>query len=57
MCIKWVLGAHGSQKRALDSQKLELQIVVNQNLGVEDRAQLLCKSSKCSSPLSHLSSL
>jgi hypothetical protein len=46
---------HGSQKRALNPLKLELQTVVSLYLGTRNGTQVLCKNSKCSQTLSHLS--
>lgn len=43
--------------RALDLQKLELQIVMSHHIAAGNGAWVLCKSSKYSKSLSHLSSL
>lgn len=40
------LAIHGGQKRALDLLRLELQSVVNLQVGI--RTQILCMSNNCS---------
>jgi hypothetical protein len=40
--------SRGGQKRALDPQELELQMVVSHHVGVGEQTWVLCKSNKCS---------
>ena len=47
----------GWQKRALDPLELKTQMVVSHHVGAGDQTQVLCKSSKDSYSLSHLSSI
>lgn len=58
VCVGYVhvhTGTHGSQKRALNPLKLELQAVVRPlNIGVWNLISVLCESSTCSKPQSYL---
>jgi hypothetical protein len=43
-----VLGGHwGGQKKAVDSQKLELQIVLSCHVGASNQTQVPWRSNKC----------
>lgn len=55
--VPCVCNACGDQNRALYILKLRLKVVVSCNVGAGNQTQVLCKSSKWSSPLSHLSRL
>lgn len=46
VCARCSFSAPGSQRRALDSLKLESQIVVSCHAGVGNLPQILCKSHK-----------
>jgi hypothetical protein len=56
VCTMPMLGACGDQKRAWDPWELELWMVVKHHLGARNPTWVLCKSSKCSHLLTHLSS-
>lgn len=55
VCIPLVCLVLRGQKKASDSLALQLQKVVNYYVGSGNRTWVRCKSSKCSSPLNHLS--
>lgn len=52
MCIP---SDHWGQRRALDALEMELQTVVSPHISAGNWTRTLCKSSKCSWQLSHLS--
>jgi hypothetical protein len=56
VCAPHVPGTDEGQKRALYLLELEFQTVVSYHDSVGNRTWVLCKSSKLSQPLSHLSS-
>lgn len=48
-CMYALPGTRGGEKRMLDSMKVELQMVVNQHVGVGNQTRVLSKSSQGSS--------
>lgn len=46
ICITYVPGAIGSQKRTLDALKLALQSIVRLFVGAGNRTCVLCKNSR-----------
>lgn len=48
--------AYKGQKRTSDSLELELEMFVRHQVDAGNQTGVLCNNSKCSSPLSHLSS-
>lgn len=51
MCTTFVSGAHRGQKKASDSLKLGLWIIVSHHVSAEHRTQFLCKSGMRFEPL------
>lgn len=47
VCVLQAYGVYGGQKRMLDPQKMDLEMVVGHHVGCGERIQVLCKSSKC----------
>lgn len=52
LCGIYTSNVHGGQRREGDAMELELQEVVSRHMGAGNK---ICKSNKCSKPLSHLS--
>lgn len=48
LCIMFVLGTCGGQKRTLDPQELKSQIVAKYSVSAGTQTQVLCKSSQFS---------
>jgi hypothetical protein len=55
LCVTCMTGAHEGQKRVLDPLEQNLQIVVSHHVTAGNWTCVLCKSNKCSYPLSHIS--
>ena len=55
VCAPHVCSTHRGQKMASEIMKLELRMVVSHHVDAGNQTQVFCKSSQCSSALSHLS--